>query len=314
MTEIPRLTGIGSFPPRELPIEDAIRAAVAEQRAHGFGLLTDGEPRGDMLAYYTSLPGIEDRGGVPRVVGRIRPLTDPAAFSKVQDLEFLRRAFPGWAFKVALTAPTTFILAAAASGAGPEYKGPMDPKLSDDLTEALRPIAHEIAVRGAHLQLDDPILSQGMRDYRPALERIEAIASEVPRARTSLHVCGGLARSKVLDALLRLERISTLSIAFAGSKERENLGLIGGAAWQERDIALGVGAASVQISQAAEVMTPGAVESLLRAVVARAGGDRIRYVSPDCGLRATPSNLVPSLLENLQKGFESVYSGPDSRN
>lgn len=307
MSTIPQLTGIGSLPPPEGPTEDALRAAVAEQRAYGFGLLTDGEPRGDMLAYYTSLPGIVERGGVPRIVDRIRPLDDPSTFPKVRDLDFLRGLFPDATFKVALTSPTTFILATAASGAGPAYRGPMDPNLYDDLTAALQPIAREIGRRGAHLQLDDPILSQGMRDYDPALRRIDAIASEVPRERASVHVCGGLARSQVLGSLFRLESVSTLTLAFAGKQERENLDLIQGDVWRDRDFWLGVGAMNVQISDASEIMTPENVTGLLRNVTARAGKDRVRYVTPDCGLRGTPRELVPGLLESLEKGFAAVF-------
>lgn len=309
MVTNPRLTGIGSFPPTEGPAEDGVRAAVAAQRAHGFGVLTDGEPRGDMLAYYTGLPGIVERNGVPRIVGRIRPLDDPSAFAKVRDLEFLRRTFPGLSFKVALTAPTTFILATAAGGAGPAYRGPMDPNLFDDLTAALGPIAHEIGRRGAHLQLDDPILSQGMRDYAPVLRRLDAIASEVPRERASLHVCGGLVRSKVLPALLRLGALSTLILAFAGTQERENLALIEGREWEDRGIFLGVGAAKVQVSHESEVLPSEAVAALLRDVVDRAGAERIRYVTPDCGLRGTPTGLVPPILKSLRDGFAAVFPG-----
>lgn len=308
MSIIPRLTGIGSLPQSEGTPEDALQSAVKLQLDHGFRLLTDGEPRGDMLAYYAGIPGIEMRGGTPRITGRIRPLDDAASFAKVRDLDFLRNAFPDLEFKVALTAPATFILAAAASGAGPAYRSPMDPKLYDDLTEALQPIAHEIARREGYLQLDDPILSQGMSDYRPALRRIDAIASESPRERASLHVCGGLGRSKALEALLHLESISTLSLAFAGRQERENLGLVASAPWADRDFTLGVGAIDVQVSGASEIMSPTAVGSLLKEVEARVGADRLRYVSPDCGLRGTQADLVPKILANLHAGYALVFN------
>ncbi len=309
MSTRPVLTGIGSLPPVEGAIEDALRAAVRLQQSHGFGLLTDGEPRGDMLSLYGTLPGIEVRGGIPRIVGRIRPLDEPADFPKVRDLDFLRSAFPGAAFKVTLTAPSTFILSCAASGAGPAYHGPLDPALHEDLTEALRPIAAEIARRGAYLQIDDPILSQGMRDFAPALHDIDTIASEVPRERASLHVCGGLARSGALEALQRLEALSTLSIAFAGRAELENLALLRRDAWSERDQMLGAGVIDVQVTRDEELMSPDGVEALLRQIGARVGMERIRFVLPDCGLRATPRSLVPSLLESLRAGYERVFPG-----
>lgn len=307
----PLLTGIGSLPPRAGPVEDALRAAVELQRAHGFGLLTDGEPRGDMLSSYAALPGIELRSGVPRIVGRIRALDDPTTFAKVRDLDFLRASYPDARFKVTLTAPTTFLLACAASGAGPAYRGALDPRMHDDLTDALRPIAQEIGRRGAYLQLDDPILSQGMRDYGPSLRRLDALASEAPRERVSLHVCGGLARSKALDALHRLRAVSTLSLAFAGRAERENLALLRPEAWKASDLQLGAGCIDVQPLKAADVMSPEEVAALLRQISGRAGEERIRYVLPDCGLRATPPELVPRLLESLRRGTTLAF--PDRR-
>ena len=290
-------------------MEDAQRAAVELQRAHSLGLFTDGEPRGDMLSLYASLPGIEARSGIPRVAGRIRPLEDPADFAKVRDLDFLRATYPGLAFKVALTAPTTFLLASASGGAGPEYRSGMDPRLHDDLTEALRPIAHEIGRRGAHLQLDDPILSEGMRDFGPSLQRLVAIAAEVPRDRVSVHVCGGLA--KTLHALLRLRAVSTLNLAFAGRNERENASLLDRRAWEEHDLSLGAGCIDVQISTDADLMTPADVAVLLADLSRRVGESRIRFVLPDCGLRATPPPLVPRILGNLREGFARAFAEPE---
>ena len=311
MARAPVLTGIGSLPPFEGGIEEALRAAVALQREHGFGLLTDGEPRGDMLSLYASFPGVEVRAGTPRIMGRVRPLENPAEFAKLRDLDFLRASFPGLRFKVTLPAPTTFVMAAASSGAGPVYRGALDPALHDDLPEALRPIAREIGRREAHLQIDDPILSQGMRDYGPALRRLDALAAEVPRDRVSLHVCGGLARSKTLDALLLLDHVSTLNLAFAGRAERENVGLLRPEPWDESGLQLGVGCIDVQGSRREELMDPPSVTALLEEVVARVGPEHVRFVTPDCGLRATPRALVPLLLANLRQGFLRAF--PDAR-
>lgn len=303
----PILTAVGSLPRLAENDDAALSAAVELQRSHGLQLLTDGEQRGDMLSLYESLPGIRVEGGKPRVVARIRPLDDPAAFHKVRDLDRLRSRFPGPRFKVSLTGPTTFLFASAATGAGPEYRSVMDPRLHDDLTEAIRPLAREVARRGAELQLDEPFLSQGMRDYAPALKNIDAIASEASRESVTLHVCGGLVRSRVLDALFRLDNVSTLSLAFAGDAERENLGLVVGRPWEERRMSLGVGCAKVQVSRPEEVMDPAAVEALLRQIISAAGPSRVRTVTPDCGLRATASPLVPAILDGLRGGFERVF-------
>jgi methionine synthase II (cobalamin-independent) len=260
-----------------------------------------------MLSLYATLPGIAESGGIPRIVGRIRPLEDPGSFPKIRDLDFLRTAYPDLRFKISLTGPTTFLLACAAKGAGPAYRGPLDSALHDDLTEALRAIAHEVGHRGAFLQLDEPILSQGMRDYAPALRRLDLIASEVPRERTSLHVCGGLVRARTLEALFKLERVSTLSLAFAGRAENENRFLLGRRPWADRDLLLGAGCIDVQVSHRDEVMRPAAVASLLKDLTHRVGNERVGFVLPDCGFRGTPPSLVPALLESLVQGFADAF-------
>ena len=303
----PVLTTVGSLPPPATSAGDPLAEAVELQRAHGIRVFTDGEPRGDMLSLYTELPGIREGRGIPRVVGRICPMEDPSAFTKVRDLDRLRSRYPEARFKVSLTGPASFLLASAAGGAGPAYRGPMDPALHDDLTEALRPIAREIGRRGAYLQLDEPILSQGMRDYGPSMRRLDLVASELSRERASLHVCGGLRKANVLEALLRLERISVLNLAFAGRLERENKDLLEPRPWADRGILLGAGCIDVQVSRREEVMDPEAVESLLRLIVSRIGADWIAFVLPDCGLRATAPPLVAAILENLHRGAARVF-------
>ncbi len=304
----PILTSEGSFPRASTTPEEAMLKTVEFQRAHGLELLTDGEQRADMLSIYASFPGVRDEGGIPRIIGRIRPLDDPAQFMKVRDLDFLRQAFPEVRFRVNLTGPTTFAFSCGSSGAGPAYKGATDPALHDDLTDAIHPIAREVQRRGVALQLDEPILSQGMRDYGPALQRLDSIASEVPRERMTLHVCGGLARGKVLDALLRLENVSALNLAFAGRAERENVALLERRVWDDRDLSLGAGCISVQVTRAEEIMSPDAVAGLLRSISERVGWERIRYVLPDCGFRATSAEFVPQILENMRKGFDEAFA------
>lgn len=304
----PILTTIGSLPPQAGTPQEAAVRAFEVQRAHGVELFTDGEQRGDMLALYESLPGIRVEGGKPRIVDRVRPPEDPAVFSKILDLDYLRARFPDRRFKVSLTGPTTFIFASASTGAGPSYRSAMDPALHDDMTEAIRVIAGEVRRRGADLQVDDPILSQGMRDFAPTLSRLDRIASEVPREGASLHVCGGLARGKVLESLLRIERFSTLSLAFAGSAERGNLETLKPADWSDRGLDLGAGVANVQVTRPEDVTAADAVAQLLRRLTERMGPDRVRFVMPDCGLRATAPEFVHPILSNLRAGFQRAFS------
>ncbi len=306
----PELTMIGSLPPLAADPEESLRKAVELQRSHGLGLLTDGEQRGDILSMYAGFPGIRESGGVPRVVGRIRPLDEPAAFEKVRDLDFLRTTYPEVRFKVGLTGPASFLLACASARGSSPYRGPLDPAMHDDLTEAVRPIARELSRRGAYVQIDEPVLSQGMKDYAPALRRIDAIAAEVPRGAVSLHVCGGLVRSRALDALFRLKAVSTISLAFAGRMESENRGLLEPKPWEQYGLSLGAGCVDVQVSSRDQIMRPQAVADLLRDISARAGAEHVRFALPDCGFRGTPSDLVPELLMSLERGFRAAFSNP----
>ena len=146
-----------------------------------------------------------------------------------------------------------------------------------------------------------------MRDYGPALRRLDLIASELSRERVSLHVCGGLSRTRTLDALFRLECISTLSLAFAGRVEKENRSLLESHTWEEREMLLGAGCIDVQVSQVKDIMDPMAVAALLQEVTSRIGSERISFVLPDCGMRATPRDLIPTLLGNLRSGFEEAF-------
>ncbi len=303
----PALTTVGSLPPFPGAPEEAVLRAVDLQRLHGFEILTDGEPRADMLSYFVGIPGLRDSGGVPQIVERIRPLEDASRFSKVGDLDRVQRVHPGAQFKVSLTGPATFALACGTRAAGSPYRGPMDPALQDDFVDALVPIAREIARRGAFLQIDEPVLSQGMREYGPALGRMELLASEAPPERVSVHVCGGLARSKVLPALLGLEHVSVLSLAFAGRSETENRALLDPDSWEEHGKRLGAGCIGVQVAEPREVMEPEAVQGVLQDIVRRVGPDHLAWVHPDCGLRATPRDLAPLVLKNLRRGFERAY-------
>ncbi len=303
----PALTTVGSLPPFPGAPEEAILQAVDLQRRHGFEILTDGEPRADMLSYFIGIPGVRDSRGVPRVVERIRPLDDPSRFSKVVDADRVKQLHPGAKVKVSLTGPATFALACGTRAAGSPYRGPMDPALQDDFVDALVPIAREIARRGAFLQIDEPVLSQGMREYSPALGRLDLLASEAPREQASVHVCGGLARSKVLPALLGLERVSILSLAFAGRSEAENRALLQPLPWEEHGKRLGAGCIDVQVAESRQVMEPEAVQGILEDVVRRVGPEHVAWVHPDCGLRGTPRELAPVVLKNLRRGFERAY-------
>jgi len=146
-----------------------------------------------------------------------------------------------------------------------------------------------------------------MRDYRPALRRIDRIASEAPREHAVLHVCGGLARSKALDALLALEHVGTLNVAFAGRAEAENRVLLRPGPWEDRGMGLGAGAIDVQVTGINDIMTPEAVAELLEEILGSVGVENVVSVTPDCGLRATSPDLVPHLLENLRRGFERTF-------
>ena len=300
-----RTTTIGSLPRFADGIEDALGKAVEFQRAVGLDLLADGEQRTDMISYFAeSFQGLSVRDGFPVVTGRIGLKGSPGDFTKVKDLAALRRLFPDVSPKVAITGPTTLGMTCASRKVESHYRGLSDFTLYEDIAAALAPIAKALADIGAYVQIDEPFLSQGFKDLPARVALIDRVAHGLPRERTSVHVCGYIGRFGVLDHLVRLENISTLSFAFAGRLEEPNIGHVDRTPFEEHGKRLGAGCISVTPMSEAEVQTPKQVRSKLGDICGRMGRDNVAYAHPDCGLRATKKELVPIILRNMRAGVD----------
>ena len=298
-------TTIGSLPRFDEDIDGAMSKAVEFQRAMGIDLLTDGEQRADMISYFAeSFRGLAVKNGFPVVTGRIGLRGPPADFTKVKDLAALRRMFPDVSPKVAITGPTTLGMTCASRKVESHYKGLSDFTLYEDIAEALAPIAKALADGGAYVQIDEPFLSQGFRDLGERVALLDRVARALPRERVSVHVCGHVGRFGVVDHLLRLEFVPTISFAFAGRLEVPNIGHVDRALFEDHGKMLGAGCISVTPMSEAEVQTPEQVRSKLGDICGRVGRENVAYAHPDCGLRATKKELVPIILRNMRAGVD----------
>ena len=298
-------TTIGSLHRHSDGLLESIDAAIALQKEHGLGLITDGEQRTDMVSYFAeSLSGLAVESGLPVISGKVELKGNASEFSKVQDLRYIRSKHPNMPIKVAITGPTTLGMTCGSRKIASHYKGITDFELYEDIASALAPIAGELASLGAYVQMDEPFLSQGYRDLSERVALVDRIAEGLPDDRVSVHVCGYIGRHGVLNHLLRMENVSVLSFGFAGRQERANIGHLAGEEFESGNKKLGAGCISVSPMSEDDVDTPEAVRDLLRNIIDRVGIDRIAYAHPDCGLRATRKSLVPIILSNLRAGVD----------
>ncbi|HEX7393203.1 MAG TPA: hypothetical protein VF374_09705, partial [Thermoplasmata archaeon] len=95
-------TTIGSLFRFNPDLQNSIEGALQFQLEHGIDILSDGEQRADMVAYFAeSFEGLGVENGTPVVMGRISLKNGPEEFSKVKDLEFVRTRHPDLRIKVA---------------------------------------------------------------------------------------------------------------------------------------------------------------------------------------------------------------------
>lgn len=305
---MPRLTTttIGSLFRFDDDLHRSIAKALEFQQEHGLDILSDGEQRTDMISYFAeSFHGLSIESGTPVVSGKISLKGGPEEFSKVQDLAFIRREYPHLKrIKVAITGPTTLGMTCGSRKIVSHYKNIMDFSMYQDIASSLAPIAKAITDNGADVQLDEPFLSQGYRDLRERVQLLDQVAEGLPRDRVSVHVCGFVGGHGVVDRLLDLENVSTLSFAFAGRTEVRNIEHVSRKQFEDSDKKLGAGCISVTPLSEPEVHTPEQVAAKLKEIGGKVGRENIAYAHPDCGMRATNKSLVPIILKNMRAGVD----------
>ena len=300
-----RITTIGSFPPYGGDIQGAIKRVIDLQRRCGVEILSDGEQRMDMIGYFSSaIPGLDLRNGLSSIKGRIRSMSNIEDFSKVNDLKFIRSLVPESEVKVSITGPVTLGFMCSFGGVSAPYSNMRDKKLYIDLVEPLQQMVTELSRLGAYVQIDEPGLSQGFMEPTEALSIIDSVAVHGLYDRTSVHVCGNLRTYNLMEHLLKLKNIGILSHAFAGETERGNMELVSRKSFSEFGKRLGLGCIAVTPTKTDAVDKPNEVADLIRTIREKLGDDRIAYLHPDCGLRASPANVVQEILKNLKLGSE----------
>ena len=300
-------TTIGSLFRFGEDLHESIDRAIEFQLSHGVDIVSDGEQRADMVSYFAeSFEGLAVEGGMPVVLGKISIKNGPESFSKVKDLEYIQSKHPDLKIKLALTGPTTLGMTCGSRKVKSHYKSIVDFDLYKDIAIALAPIAKALVDRGAHVQIDEPFLSQGYKDLAARVDLLDYVAKGLPRDKVSVHVCGFIGGFGVVDHLLKLENVSTLSFAFAGRTEHKNIEHVSRKAFESASKKLGAGCIAVTPMTEKEVDSPQAVAAKLKEIASKVGRENIAYAHPDCGMRATNKSLVPIILRNMRAGVDLV--------
>ena len=297
---------VGSFPPKKLALEDAIKWAVDIQLKHGIDLISDGEQRADMMSYFSSFPGLGIKSGGPYVKSKILPLDDPRSFVKLEDLQFVRdylrsKGREDVRVKVSVTGPISLGFSCAYNGVE-HYGSIMDMKLYSDFAQALNPLIKEISKTGCYVQIDEPSLSARVMNAKEAVEIVNEALSGLPttlyeEGKLSVHICGALNESLFKD-FMNLD-VPILSLAFSAPNVRKNLEVISKPVLQSAGKKLGIGCVSVQVARKEEVDKLDVVFERLKIVMDRIGREMVAYLHPDCGLRPTGEDAVEPILETL---------------
>ncbi len=290
-------TVVGSYPTDALPPRRAMQRAIEDQLAAGIELVSDGQPRGDMISVFASrIPGFS-RGadGVWEVEDA---LDQPEAPILATDYAFASGLVGSRAeVKGIVTGPITLALSCRVAPSAP-YNHPADPSLILRLTEILgREVAALVAAGARAVQVDEPALSAALgKEVSPELAH-DALRDLAALPRYSiLHVCGdvrGVADELLIlpFAVLNFEntRIPNLT-AFDADQIEFSTGV------------LGVGCVD---SQDEAVEATSTIRDRILAALETLDPSRL-WVSPDCGLRNLSRESARAKLANLVEAVNEV--------
>lgn len=286
----PLLTTIsGGYPTDGLAPRAAIERAVEDQIHAGVDVISDGQPRGDLVeAVLARIPGVERRDdGAWEVVDTLDIPTMPT-FSLDYALarsQAARRA----EVKAVVVGPITLALSLRVAPEAP-YNAPHDPALILRLAEIQgRELAAMIACGARITQVDEPLLPEALESRVP-LELASGALREFAATSTIpvLHTCGDV-RAIANDLLLlnfAVYDIENVHIANAAAFDDEQLDFSGSK----------VSAGCVDTTSA-EVETSDVIRERIRATMASIPPERL-WVSSDCRLRLLPREAA---LEKLKR-------------
>jgi methionine synthase II (cobalamin-independent) len=297
-------TVVGSFPPKKLPLQEAIEWAVGLQLDYGLDIVTDGEQRTDMISYFGSLPGLEMTSHGPRISSKILPLDDPHAYVKLEDLRSVKtylkqKGKEGIKVKISITGPITLGFACACNGVK-YYNGLTDKRLYSDFAIALKSLVEEVAKAGCYVQIDEPSLSIRVMDAAESVKIVNQTISDLPSSvfdedRLIVHICGSLTPS-LFRELVNLNA-PVLSLAFSAPRVRANLDVVSKSLLVSHGKKLGAGCVSVLASREEEVESFDQVSHRLKILKDKLGEEQIAMLHPDCGLRPTGEEAVRPILK-----------------
>ena len=297
-------TVVGSFPPKELPLEKAIQWAVDLQLDHHLDIVTDGEQRTDMITYFSSLPGLGMNSSGPYIKSKILPYDEPQNHFKLEDLRFVKaylrkKSKENVKVKVSITGPITLGFACACNRVE-YYSGLTDNRIYSDFAAALKPLVEEVAKNDCYLQIDEPSLSIRVMEAAQSVKIVNQAISGLPNSireenRLIVHVCG-LLNASLFAELVKLEA-PILSLAFAAPKVRANLEVVSKSLLISHGKKLGVGCVSVQARTREEVEGFDQVAERLQILREKIGEEQIALLHPDCGMRPTGEEAVEPILD-----------------
>ncbi len=318
MKRLTNLAVVGSFPSFDSDIETSILRVIDLQLKYGIDVISPGEQRYDMIAYFSEvLPGLKHEGNKSYITGKIKSPVELSTFSKFRDIELVKnyleqRGETNKKIKITVTGPITLGFTCATSSnphgkgnLGP-YSGIIDLDLYADVSTALKPIAEELQKRDVLVQIDEPGFGAGYINYRKFGKEIiqwinEYLTPELKSENTVMHVCGRLTKGLFEDILVKFENIENLSFAFDGSIEKDNIDIISRKVLEDHGKKLGVGC----ISGANAVLSdPKTVKANIAAAVEKIGLDNIKFIHPDCGLKVISPEKAEMVLKNMVEGAQ----------
>jgi 5-methyltetrahydropteroyltriglutamate--homocysteine methyltransferase len=290
-----RTTVIGSHPVVG-EAEEALVAAVKDQVDAGIEIISDGQTRMDMVAYFANhIPGFSVEDGRCCIVGRIKP---PEATPVLEDLLLAKKlAKERSEVKAVITGPVTMIFFSELASSAP-YMGFRDEALYGDMSEALAVEADIIKKGGFNIfQFDEPSFSIGA-PMALAKEALEATLSDL-KGTKALHVCGNLKRS--FKDIVGIEGLNILSFAFKDSVS--NFDTVERRLLRDNSKKLGVGCVSSTEGSAEGVEE---ILATLRKAIGEYGAENIEWVHPDCGMRSLERESARLKLTNMVEAVRKL--------
>jgi len=275
------------------PFVISIEAAVADQLEAGIDLISDGQVRADMVSMFAAgIPGMKTERGRAYITGKItRPLKSITA----KDLMSARQQACGRAMvKGIITGPATLAASSSLSRDAP-YKSRLDPRLLNDLANALSFEAEQLVRAGADaLQIDEPVL------FNIGVDKVlKFIDATVENVRIPVKLHPHVASFEDFVKLLTARNIQYVGVEAAKYPfwlEKLTRDLFED---HNKKVALGVIDTDSRDVESVEV-----VKNRIKCGVEVFGEDM--WVNPDCGLRLQTREMAFHKLEVLVAAAASV--------